>query len=547
MHRRRRKLCLRENYFIVENKYGRTGNNVYQLLEIMRQGEKANNKINIDKLDNLGGIIDLKKLAELFNEDKESHMGKMDIFFPRNLHLPAKRDININDYFLLSEKYIKPCLKLKEKLPSNIAVIHIRSGDEFSSYNRPSSYVQPPLAYYQFIIDSIKNYYEQFIIITEPDMRNPVINKLKGYNSKIKIISSSVIDDYSLLLRAETLILSRSSFSDTSVFLNPNLKNLYFWSYNHCLMDTSVIPKNINFKCVELTKKYITSEEWKSSKEQRELMLTYEKEDIKFKEKEKILLVFTNRSMENNWGSLASIRDKLIVPLKKYYTLDIAIVTSNKYNDEYENILGKAKYKILCKKPVVSKLCKLFETINYDDYNWYIKIRPEITLLENIDINTIKKCCKNSVNGRVRHYFGPYINIKNAVSIPDHQIRSCQNSDININSWNKNDFKYKKEASLAPDDILYIFSKLVAKKFIDVYIKKIEEENIPKGIKEYLVKEINSQNEGFHGAYYKYNNINYNIIGLNFKLRGSNTAGDLVITERTKKIEESTDISWIPW
>ena len=263
--------------------------------------------------------------------------------------------------------------------------------------------------------------------------------------------------------------------------------------------------------------------------------------------KEKILLVFTNRNMVNNWNSLNSIRDKLINPLKKYYTLDIATVTSNKYNDNFENILGKAKYKITCEKPVMSKLCKLFETINYDDYNWYIKIRPELTLMENIDLNTIKKCCKNSVNGRVRHYFGPYINIKNAVSIPNHQIISCQNSDINIKDWNRNDFKYKKDVSLAPCSLIYIFSNLVAKKIIDIDVKKLEGENIPKGIKNHLIGEINSQHEGFHGAYYKYSNINYNIIGLNFRLRGSNTAGDLVITGKTKKIEESNDISWIPW
>ena len=281
--RRHRNIRLKENFYTISNKYGRTGNNIYQLLEIMRQAEIANNQINIDKLNYLNEIIDLKKLVELFNRNKESKVKKIDDFFPKNLHLPAKRVINVHDYFLLSEKYIKPCLELKEKLSSNIAVIHIRSGDIFSSFNHPTPYIQPPLAYYQFIIDSIEKDCEQFIIITEPDMRNPVINKLKEYNEKIKIISNSISDDYSLLLRAETLILSRSSFSDTSVFLNPNLKNLYFWSYNHCLMDTVVIPKNINFKCIELTEKYTTSEEWRSSKEQRELMISYKKEDIVFK------------------------------------------------------------------------------------------------------------------------------------------------------------------------------------------------------------------------------------------------------------------------
>ena len=279
----RRKIKIQNNKkYIISNTTGRTGNNVYQLLEIMRQATKDNCIIDISKLTTLNNIIDIRAFENNFNEKKSSHNHKNNDFFPRNLHLPEKRTIDMREYFKMG-KIIQPYLKIEEKLPEDVCVIHIRSGDEFSSYNRPSNYIQPPLAYYQFIIDNIKEDYKEILVVTEPDMINPVIKPLSEYNNKIKIISTSVSQDYCLLLRAQTVILSRSSFSDTSIFLNPNLKKLYFWSYNHCLMDTNVIPSNIQFFPIELTQKYITSEEWCSSKNQRQLMLDYNIENVNFK------------------------------------------------------------------------------------------------------------------------------------------------------------------------------------------------------------------------------------------------------------------------
>ena len=81
------------------------------------------------------------------------------------------------------------------------------------------------------------------------------------------------------MLQTTSIVLSRSSFSDTTVFINPNLENIFFWNWNHCLSDKTIIPKNINVYSYKLTKPYIN--EWKCSNEQLKLMIDYNINDIK--------------------------------------------------------------------------------------------------------------------------------------------------------------------------------------------------------------------------------------------------------------------------
>lgn len=270
---------------ILNRPYGRLGNNIYQIINIMYEGLHKKSKINISNFTHLNNIFDVKKVEENFNSEIETDNTKKEIgdFFPRNLHLPEKRLIKIEEYFNIGKKFIIPYLKVKDNFDDRICVIHVRSDDEFSSFNRKSSYVQPPFSYYKKIIDHLNEKMDRFIIVSSPDMRNPCINILRNYNKKIEIQSKSVYEDYITLLKTQTIVLSRSSFSDTSVFINPNLKNIYFWEYNHCLKDTDVVPKEIGIFPLYLSEKYITSEEWCSSRSQRHLMLNYNIDNVNFK------------------------------------------------------------------------------------------------------------------------------------------------------------------------------------------------------------------------------------------------------------------------
>ena len=268
--------------YIISEQYGRFGNNIYQLLNILLEADKQNDNIDLSVLYYLTPIINIKKLEILFNSiHKKKNIINKQHFMPKDLHLVNKRNIDLSKFFILSNKYIQQCLNCNiEPLDSNICLIHIRSGDEFGNHISHSAYVQPPLNYYKKIINDTEHLYKKYIIITEPDLENPCIKLLNGYKNKVEIKLNTVFNDYNLLLKTQSIILSRSSFSDSSIFISPNIKNIYFWNYGHNLCDTSIIPSYINISKYNLTEKYIEMGEWTHSQSQLDLMINYKIENI---------------------------------------------------------------------------------------------------------------------------------------------------------------------------------------------------------------------------------------------------------------------------
>lgn len=284
---------------ILKSYGGRFGNKMLQLMNVLNIAYTNKQQINLDNLNYITPvypIIDLKKIEkkfkELFPENRENIH---DTFFPRNLHLPNERTIDIKKYFIMAKMFIIPNFKFNpESLNDDICLIHIRSGDLFNENTPHSAYVQPPLNYYKKIIYENKDKFTKFLIICQPikeeifgenynrafsgKKMNPCIMELLKI-SNVELIKGNLYEHYSLMLRTKSIILSRSSFSDTTIFLNKNLKNVFFWNWNHCLGDKTVIPKNINVYSYKLTKPYIDS--WKCTDEQLKLMIDYNIKDIK--------------------------------------------------------------------------------------------------------------------------------------------------------------------------------------------------------------------------------------------------------------------------
>tara|TARA_B110000211_G_C14012977_1_gene524076 strand:+ start:17 stop:883 length:867 start_codon:yes stop_codon:yes gene_type:complete len=278
---------------------GRFGNKILQLLNVLNEAFTKKQQVRLDNLNyivSVSPIIDLKKIEnkfkELFTEDGENISNT---FFPRNLHLPNKRTIDIRRYFIMAKMFILPNLKVElPSLDENICLIHIRSGDLFNMNTPHSGYVQPPLNYYKKIINDFKYKFKKFYIICQPikenifgenydraykgNKVNPCITELLKLPN-VELIKGNLYEHYSLMLRTKSIVLSRSSFSDTTVFLNKKLKNIFFWNWNHYFGDKSVLPKNINVYSYKLTKPYIDS--WKCSDAQLKLMIDYGIDDIK--------------------------------------------------------------------------------------------------------------------------------------------------------------------------------------------------------------------------------------------------------------------------
>ena len=113
----------------------------------------------------------------------------------------------------------------------------------------------------------------------------------------------------------------------------------------------------------------------------------------------------------------------------------------------YESII-QFKYKIINTKKQLSKICDFItEYKSQFDYDWYMKIRPEIKFF---DIIGFRMLSENAINARARVYNGPR-KIEYGMSINGEGI------------WkNKGDCHYAdSEYNIILDDMLYIFHKKI--------------------------------------------------------------------------------------
>jgi hypothetical protein len=152
----------------------------------------------------------------------------------------------------------------------------------------------------------------------------------------------------------------------------------------------------------------------------------------------------------------------------------------------YESIIS-FKYKIINSKFQLSKICDFIteykNTLNYD---WYIKIRPDLRLFEKINFEILSD---TKINGRARVYTGPQ-KILYGMSINGDGI------------WkNTGDCYYDdSEKEIILDDMIYIFHHNVI--LMNAFEKF--DSNEP-------------ENEWVHTNLWKCRNINLNVIGINLQ------------------------------
>jgi hypothetical protein len=111
----------------------------------------------------------------------------------------------------------------------------------------------------------------------------------------------------------------------------------------------------------------------------------------------------------------------------------------------YESII-QYKYKIINTKRQFSKLSDFITDYKSElHYDWYMSIRPDIKLLENINFGMMSE---NAINSRARVYYGPQ-RIKYGMSV------NGPGPWINIGHCGYQE----KETEVIVDSMLYIFHK----------------------------------------------------------------------------------------
>lgn len=197
---------------IINGWYGRLGNNIIQLSNIIdiAIAHKHNIIFNVKHK-----FFNLSIIKDYFNKYNNSKIitDKYNFFYKKKLLFKNIEERNkiLQKAFLI--KYIN-------KLPENDLVIHIRSGDIFSSNPHPK-YVPPPLSYYTKQIDKYK--YKKIIIVCE-DKLNPVVNKLLELYKNSVYEKNSLEKDINLILGATNIIFSIGTFVSSLMLLSNNIK-----------------------------------------------------------------------------------------------------------------------------------------------------------------------------------------------------------------------------------------------------------------------------------------------------------------------------------
>ena len=150
-------------------------------------------------------------------------------------YIACFKNVKDTTLFLFFPSYIKPKIRLnlikneiKKNLPQveinqNDLYIHIRSGDVFRPGIR-TDYAQPPLCFYQNIINNFK--FKNIYIIAE-NKNNPLIDKILEQFPNIIYNRHDLSIDMAYLSNAYNLVASVSSFLLVLVKFNDNLKKYF--------------------------------------------------------------------------------------------------------------------------------------------------------------------------------------------------------------------------------------------------------------------------------------------------------------------------------
>lgn len=197
----------------------------------------------------------------------------------------------------------------------------------------------------------------------------------------------------------------------------------------------------------------------------------------------KLLVIISNHIFHKEWcDSIKILNDYM---QNNNITVDYCGISNQNDFDNYEGII-QFKYKIINTKHQLDKICDFITEYKSElDYDWYMKIRPEVKLLDNIPFDILSD---SAINARARVYNGPK-KIKYGMSVNGEGTWKNTGSCAYAHTEN----------NIILDDMLYIFHKNIIQ---NNAFEKIPESNI-------------RQNEWLHTSIFNERGIKLNVIGIN--------------------------------
>ena len=237
---------------IINNWYGRLGNNIIQISNVIAMSFKLKHSV---KFKVKHTFFNLKIIEDYFCKHLTLYQNHKIITDKCNFFNSHDSCPMFGSESKIVNKLIKSAFTIKhvQKLNENDVVIHIRSGDTMSQAPHPQ-YSPPPLAYY--IKQLSKRDYRKIIIVCE-DRKNPAVDVLLKLYENAVHNKNTLEHDIKIILGASNVVNSTGTFAEMLLKLSDNIKDIYQVSNG------------------ELNEYYLKMKPWKNTSEQRKYILDY--------------------------------------------------------------------------------------------------------------------------------------------------------------------------------------------------------------------------------------------------------------------------------
>jgi len=172
-----------------------------------------------------------------------------------NFWLNGCHGVAAGDLRPLAEAYIKPYARFStaEGFPrgDNLLTAHLRGGDLLkesrNGYANHWMWAQPPCAVYERIVNH-GNYSAILVVLDKPVEAHPCVPWFRNFSKhrglKLRIQSSSVVEDARAIYRARNLALSYSTFGESIALVSGEAKRLYVYNtfQEHSAMNCKLWP-----------------------------------------------------------------------------------------------------------------------------------------------------------------------------------------------------------------------------------------------------------------------------------------------------------------
>lgn len=279
--------------------HGRWGNYVLQLINMFHLATSDNigmlylyrtELFQFNDNDNIGGI----NVVGVEQPDPAGRTSLVGNYFDHTLFGTLSDGLNSNTRRDIAQRFVLPLLVGLQQTPQvdpDDLVIHIRSGDIFEGVDGEGGasfggmiYTQPPLSFYQAVVQRFFKQKQGTVVIIAENALNPVIIPLvqyldrNGYGVTLRL-NQSLTTDLSWLLSARNLVLANGTIGVAVALLSRVIETAYFFRHDgtglNLPVDEFLGDHLTKYFVVDKDFGYIPTDGWGNTAQQRRDMVDF--------------------------------------------------------------------------------------------------------------------------------------------------------------------------------------------------------------------------------------------------------------------------------